>query len=537
MGRNVFDGLRVNLNPATDVVNNAGGVAYSMGPEQAFAQLMLTGTFNNTCHVTGQAQLESFLDLAGRVGPDFRHKAAYYAADNGGSRLAQYSAIAVSMANGDVEDGFEAAFKRVVRGIPAVRELVGIFRSGVLGRKSFGTRPKRLLKRVLENMPAEALFRGSLGDKPSFGDVIKLLHPKPTDDAQRALYAREISRPHNPEHLPEIVQQYDTFRKTGQGEVPQVDIRLLQGLNLTDEQWAALIPKFSWHTLRMNVRRWHEKGLFQKFPGLADKVAARLSRREEIVAVRPEAYQLMMAYLATKGTYGFPSVISEAFQDAMELALEFVPVINGRTAIAVDVSGSMRYALTGDRAGGTSNVRKVDVASLFAAAVLRKNADAIVLPFHGMVLDCHLNPRDSVMTNAEKLAKLCDNGTNCAAPVRELVNRRDKVDTIIMFSDNESWMNPEGRTTGPSVASYHHGAYSATGLMDAYTEYRNKVNSQARLVCVDLEPNMSTQVINRKDILNVGGFSDSVFKIVGLFATGEFDGDLLVKKIKSMTIQ
>ena len=536
MGRNVFDGLRVSINPA-DTKNNAGGVAYAMSPEQAFAQLMLTGTFNNTYHVSGGVQLESFLDLASRVGPDFRHKAAVYAAENGGSRLAQYAAIAVSMANGDVADGFNAAFKKVVRGVPQVRELAGIFRSGVLGRRSFGTRPKRLLKGVLEGMPAEALFKGSVGDKPSFGDVIKLLHPKPTDDSQRALYAREIGRPYNPELLPVLVQQYDTFKKDG-GVVPQIDIRLLQGLGLTDTQWVSVIPGFSWQTLRMNVRRWHEKGLFQKFPGLVDTIAARISNREEILRARPEAYQLLMAYLATKAQFGFPSAISEAFQDAMEIALELVPSFGEKVAIAVDVSGSMACPLTGDRAGGTSNVRKVDVASLFAAAVLRKNPDSLVLPFHGQVLSCQLNPRDSVMTNAEKLANLCSNGTNCAAPVRELVNRKVSVDTIVMFSDDESWMNPEGRTTGPSTSSaYYTGAYPATGLMDAFTDYKNKVNRNARLVCVDLEPNMTTQVINRKDILNIGGFSDSVFKLVSLFATGDFDGDLLVKKIQSMIIE
>jgi 60 kDa SS-A/Ro ribonucleoprotein len=60
-------------------------------------------------------------------------------------------------------------------------------------------------------------------------------------------------------------------------------------------------------------------------------------------------------------------------------------------------------------------VQCVDVAALVAASVLRKNQSATVLPFEQAVVPVDLNSRDSVMTNAGRLASIGGGGTNCSA--------------------------------------------------------------------------------------------------------------------------
>jgi 60 kDa SS-A/Ro ribonucleoprotein len=42
-------------------------------------------------------------------------------------------------------------------------------------------------------------------------------------------------------------------------------------------------------------------------------------------------------------------------------------------------------------------------------------------------------------------------------------------------------------------------------------------NPKAKLVCIDLTPNVHKQAIDREDVLNVGGFSDAVFDVVADF--------------------
>ena len=59
-----------------------------------------------------------------------------------------------------------------------------------------------------------------------------------------------------------------------------------------------------------------------------------------------------------------------------------MPELPGPVVIGLDVSGSMQSPVTGHRGrGATSKMRCVDVAALFAAAILRRNPDSVVIPF------------------------------------------------------------------------------------------------------------------------------------------------------------
>tara|TARA_R100001244_G_scaffold53662_2_gene46581 strand:- start:3273 stop:3875 length:603 start_codon:yes stop_codon:yes gene_type:complete len=62
-------------------------------------------------------------------------------------------------------------------------------RSGVTGRKSLGSAPKRLVKQWLENLSDEDLFVAATGSVPGLVDVIRLVHPKPQTPQREALFA------------------------------------------------------------------------------------------------------------------------------------------------------------------------------------------------------------------------------------------------------------------------------------------------------------------------------------------------------------
>ena len=50
-------------------------------------------------------------------------------------------------------------------------------------------------------------------------------------------------------------------------------------------------------------------------------------------------------------------------------------------------------------------------------------------------------------------------------------------------------------------------------------------------MCLDIQPYATTQVKEREDILNIGGFSDSVFQVIAVFASGQLTGDHWVGQI------
>jgi 60 kDa SS-A/Ro ribonucleoprotein len=62
-------------------------------------------------------------------------------------------------------------------------------------------------------------------------------------------------------------------------------------------------------------------------------------------------------------------------------------------------------------------MRCVDVAALFAAAILRRNPDSVVIPFDTSAYDAKVDAGDTLLSLAERLAKYGGGGTNCSLPL------------------------------------------------------------------------------------------------------------------------
>jgi len=273
----------------------------------------------------------------------------------------------------------------------------------------------------------------------------------------------------------------------------------------------------------MNLNTFARHGVFE-VEGMTEVVAERLRNPELVRRARVFPYQLMAAFKSVNE--GVPETVREALQDAMEVATESVPEIEGKVYVFPDISGSMHSPVTGYRAGATTAVRCIDVAALVAATVLRKNKGAEVIPFESDVVAVRLNARDSVMTNAEKLARLPCGGTNASAPLAFLNKRKAVGDLVIYVSDNESW-----------VDAPHYGRFggSATRTMLEWSRFRER-NPRARMVCIDVQPYGSVQAKEREDILNIGGFSDRVFDLIAEFARGTLEDGHWTKVIEDVEL-
>ncbi len=345
-----------------------------------------------------------------------------------------------------------------------------------------------------------------------------MVHPKPADERREAFYGYMLGRPYDAGKLPELVLQYERFKAGKQTDTPDVPFTMLSALPLSRQDWAAIAARAFWQTTRMNLNTFARHGVFEE-PGLAEIVAARLRDAGEIARARVFPYQLLVAY--TNCDALVPRMVRDALQEAMELAVANVPVIEGKVFVCPDVSGSMKSPVTGTRLGATTAVQCIDVAALVSAAILRKNPSAEVLPFEQDVVSLDLNLRDSIMSNARRLASIGGGGTNCSAPVKLLNRRNARGDVVIFVSDNESWVD--------------RGSGRGTELMSAWQKFRQR-NPNAKLICLDIQPNRTTQASEREDILNIGGFSDQVFEVISAFAAGELNGDHWIGRIQTVDL-
>ena len=132
------------------------------------------------------------------------------------------------------------------------------------------------------------------------------------------------------------------------------------------------------------------------------------------------------------------------------------------------------------------------MAALFAAAILRKNPDSVVVPFDTRAYDVRIDPSDSILSLSERLAKYGGGGTDCSIPLRAANTKFSKRQFAgcVLVSDNESWVGT--------------GRYG------------------------------STQAPERDDILNIGGFSDAVFHVVASYLSD--DAARFVTEVESIEL-
>jgi len=520
---------RVGKAPPADSINEAMGRAYAFPPEHALAQYAATGTFYGTFYANEKEQLDKVLELASKVSPEFVAKTAVFARERGYMKDMP-AFLAAYLAAKDVRL-LAGIFSRVIDGGKMLRNFVQIIRSGVVGRKSFGTAPKRLVQGWFKSRSPEAIFRQSLGGEPSMKDVIKMVRPSPknekgeVDKVREALYGYLIGKDVAIDELPPNVRAFEAFKK-GEGQVPDVPFEMLTALELSTEHWKEIAKTMSWTQTRMNLNTLRRHGVLEDAEMVA-LIADRLRNLEAIRKARAFPYQLLAAYRAAGRD--IPGAITMALQEALEISIENVPSVPGKIFLCPDVSGSMQSPVTGRRPGATTAVRCIDVAALVAAAFLRRNTTAEVIPFSDDVVKMsrRLNPLDSVMTNAELLAGLPSGGTACSAPLRNLNERREKGDLVVYVSDNMSWADFGLVKTGYGTRG--------TVMAEEWMRFRAR-NPAAKLVLIDIQPYGSTQVAERPDVLNVGGFSDAVFNIVSLFAKGELGANHWVGEIERVTL-
>lgn len=507
----LFQSVKTRLT-AANTRNEAGGMAYTLTPKQQLAQLAATGCLNSTYYTDAQDQLEQVLELAENLDAEFIAKTAVYARQKGFMKDMPALLLAV-LAQKDV-NMLARVFDQVADNGKMLRNFAQIIRSGAVGRKSFGNRPKKLMQTWLLTTTEKQLLNAAIGNAPSLADVVKMVHPKPREAWRAAWFAWLIGKPYDREALPPITRAFEDYKQSRQGALPDVPFQMLTALELNSGDWAQIARNGSWQQVRQNLNTFLRHDVFAKSKNIK-MVAEKLRDKTAIRRARVLPYQLLTAYQATSEK--MPFEICEALQDAMETAVQNVPAIRGKVVVCPDVSGSMHSSATGYRGSATSKTRCIDIAALVSAAMLRTNPKARVIPFERITVNVQLNPRDSIMTNAQKLANI-GGGTACSAPLAMLNREKADVDLVVIVSDNESWADREQWG-------------GKTGLMKEWDILKQRC-PEAKLVCLDIQPYTTAQAQNRHDILNIGGFSDQVFTLIGSFAEQGMGADFWVEEIE-----
>jgi len=532
-----------------DTTNEAGGRAYKFAPKHALAQLAATGCFNGVYYAHAEAQLDELRKLIDQVDDNvFLAKLAVYARERAYMKDMP-AALLVILSKRDTKL-MHRVFDRVVDNGRVLRTMFQMIRSGQFGRTSLSSSLQRAFQRWLNEVSVGKLLSASIGHDPSLRDILRMARPTPKDNARRALFGwltdKEIEKwaPATEADLPAQVQGLIAYR--------QADTAAAQALILGDLSvrwdlladaakgplvWKAIARQMGPQALRMNLNtllRHEALGNGKADRAMVDYVADRIADADAIRRSRQFPYQFLAAYLNASAE--IPRKIKAALHQAAEIACGNIPELPGPVVIGLDTSGSMSYPVTGYRGrGATTKMRCVDVAALFAAAILRRNPDSVVIPFDVQAYNVRVDPGDTILSLSKRLARYGGGGTDCSIPLREANTKYRKSAKggfagCVLVSDNESWVYRN--------RAFTYGRRGATGVID---EWQTFVENQKRLgvispklVCIDIQPYGSTQAPERADILNIGGFSDAVFNVVASYL-GD-DADRFVAEVESIEL-
>ena len=514
--------------PRANAVNEAGGRAYKLEPKHALAQVAATGTFGNAFYSTAETQLDEVLKLIDEVDDNqYLAKLALYAREKAFMKdMPAALLVALSVRDNEL---MHRVFDRVGDNGRVLRTVFQMIRSGQFknkagkGRVGLSSSVQRAFQRWLNTASVGKLLSASIGNDPSLRDILRMARPTPKDNARRAMFGwltdKSIEKwaPATEADLPVEVQSLIAYRNSESeeaqaliaGGLDNVRWDLLSDAAKGPKVWAALARKMGPQALRMNLNTLLRHDVLAT-SAMVNYVADRIADESEIRRSKQFPYQYFAAYLNADDNV--PQKIKTALHKAAEIACGNVPELPGPVVIGLDTSGSMSSAVTGHRGrGATSKMRCIDVAALFAAAILRRNPDSVVIPFDTSAYDAKMDPNDSILSIAERLAKYGGGGTDCSLPLvaANQKHAKRKFAGIVLVSDNESWVGT--------------GRHGSTGVMTAWEAFvanqRKLAGKEAnpKLVCIDLQPYQTVQACERADIMNIGGFSDAVFNVIGAF--------------------
>ena len=479
-----------------DKVNKEGFPAYSGTPEMDVVNVLMTGSTANSFYVNALEKVEDIVRVLTEFeNTEFLGKATVYAREQGYVReIPVVSTVVLSTKDLDI-------FRKVVHRVCLLptdwQKLIDVARSGMI-RQGVGRALKREIIEALRNM---SVYHAIKYPK-AVEDMINIARPHESVNPVVIKYIKERETSGDPqlealERLKRTENEDEIVRIIEEGRLPY-EVVTGSVKKMTPKIWEALLYQAPYFNLLRNLRNFLEYGVFYKADNLIYAVK-KLTNKEAIRKAKLFPFRYYVAWKKIRSSRCMiPEIknsLLKALEKAMELSVDNVPELDGKVCIAPDVSGSMDSKVLGEY----SMLRCKDIVGVYTAIMIKKCKKLpVVLPFESRVrLDLveEALGKDRLMDIAKTIG-VAIGGTSLSAPVEYLLEEKIDVDYFIAFTDNEEWV---GR-----------------GFMEAFMEYKRKINPEVKAYLVTLIPYRDYPTPpNIPNVYYIFGWSDNALRFIG----------------------
>lgn len=468
-------------------INRVGGEAYTMSPQMKLATMLLTSFAQNQFYRKAENSFQELVSLIAKAGPDFAAKAAIFARTEYGMRSITHVLAAELAAYASGRSWAKSFYAKIIFRPDDMMEIIAYYKAK--GGKTLPNAMKKGFALAFDKFDGYqiAKYRGE-NKAVKLVDVVNLVHPIPTTKNAKALQ--------------DLVNGTLKSKNTWESKLSEAGQKAenkKEKEDLKAKAWGDLLRerKLGYFALLRNLRN-----IATQAPELIGEATNILTNRALIKKSMVLPFRYLSALDAIKDleTSAFRA-LSKALNKAIDLAMDNVPVFDGRTLVVLDDSGSMTWG----EVKGMSR-RPIDIGALFAA-VLYKSNNADLMAFSDSARYLKLNPNDSTETLSKQMIKMARSGGTNFHAIFNTANQ--PYDRIIILSDMQGWM---GYNTPK----------------DAFNSYKAKMKVTPYIYSFDLQGYGSLQFPESK-VFALAGFSEKVFDLMAMLET---DPQALVNKIK-----
>lgn len=535
-------------------VNKMGSLAYKLDPKEELVSTVLTTFVQKSYYEKEKEIMNRFRKAAENVDPLFVAKTALYARLMANMRSSSHVLAAELAPRLSGEEWGARFYRKVINRTDDMSEILSYYRLVMKG-KGTPNAMRKGFKNYLEGMDPYLIDKYKmLGRDISLIDLVNQMHPVPTQSNAEAfrLLMKEggkgLDKLYGSKILEKEMSKAGAAPKTAQKTVEAAKQEAIESV-LSNVKG---MPIFN---LLRNLRN-----IVLYAPDSVDEACRQLVIPEKVYKSRLLPFRFLTAHLEiSKMTYTLEegassSIVFEdeiesrvstreefsllrnrvlsALETSIELACHNIPELEGRVAILIDHSGSMR----GDGGGASlvstlSRTTMVDIADLFAAMLLSKQPSVYVGLFGDKLLQYKVDRKLSILAMTKAIYRL---GTGCGPSTEhgiydffeEIVRSKTPVDHIIVFSDmvigeSNRWYGIGGTGRGQGR------------FQDLFKSFR-KVNPTAKVVSVNIHQTDGTTVFNKNyGVTQVAGWSEKIFDVI---AEGGAGYKAIIEEIEKIVI-
>lgn len=385
--------MKTNKKVVTPPIYTAeGALAVKITPEQQLRRSVLACLlWEDTFYEDGQSVVDRIVEFAGKVKPEVVAALAIEARKQQHLRHAPLMLLKALIRHGNgsmVADAIEATISRA----DEIPELVSLYWDGK-NRKMLPRQMKKGLARAFSKFDEYALAKYNRDAAVKLRDVLFLCHAKPKDDEQAALWKRLIDG--------NLVTP-DTW-----------EVQLSGGAD-KKETFERLIKegKLGYFALLRNLRNMLQAG-------------CDLDLVKQAILARGHGADKVLPFRFTAAARHAPQLEAE-IDTALQERIKQMPLLNGKTIVLVDVSGSMTSGLS-----GKSDMTAMDAAATLASII---NGDLRVFTFSN---ECIEIPARRGMAGVDAVIKSQQHGgTNLGSALTKVL--KEPHDRLIVITDEQS---------------------------------------------------------------------------------------------------